>query len=217
MAILETRSRILGENDDPERVIASQSSKTILEDTDGTTEMAVDVPPASAKLFVVMSAAGETAAGELPKGARVDLVDPEGQTAQSALPSEVSTGGQVIVVDNPRPGRWRALVRYVKNSAVVVRACSMKDYALAEIKEKWPALACGGCKEVLLVAVAGAVVYVGAASAAAAGAPAAVISIASARFGLPEFVVKHILERMWGESLERLTHEACGLLRMCGS
>jgi hypothetical protein len=217
MAILETRSRILGEIGNSESQIASTSSKTILEDADGTTEMAIDVPPATSKLFVVMSAAGDTAAGEVPKAARVDLLDPDGQAAQSALPPDVSAAGQVIVVDNPRPGRWRAVVRYVKNSAVVVQACSMRDYALAQIKEQWPALACGGCKELLLVAVAGIIVYAGAASAAAAGAPAAVIAIASAKFGLPEFVVKHILDRMWGESLERLTQQVCGLLRMCGS
>lgn len=216
MAIVETRSRILGEIDNPESVIASQSSKTIVEDRDGTTELVVDVPPATAKLFVVMTAAGESAAGELPKDARVDLVDPDGRPAQSALPPDAGMRGHVVVVDNPRPGRWRALVRYVKNSAVVVRACAMKDYALAEIKEKWPALACGGCKEVLLFAVAGVIAYVGTASVAAAGAPAAVIAIASSKFGLPEFVVKHILERMWGESLERLTHQACGLIQMCG-
>jgi hypothetical protein len=216
MAILETRSRILADISNPESQIASMSSKTILEDADGTTEMAIDVPPATSKLFVVMSAAGETAAGEFPKDARVDLVDPDGQAAQSAVPPDVSTAGQVIVVDNPRAGRWRAVVRYVKNSAVVVGACSMKDYALAEIKEKWPNLACSGCKEVLLFVVAGVVVYVGAASAAAAGASAAVIAVASGKFGLPEFVVKHILDRMWGESLDRLTQQVCGLLRMCG-
>ena len=216
MAILDRRSRILGEIDNPESAIASVSTRTIVESTDGTTEIAIDVPPATAKLFVVMSAAGESAAGEVPKDARVDLVDPDGQPAQSALPSDADTGGHVVVVDNPRPGRWRALVRYVSNSAVVVRACAMKDYALAQIKEKWPALACGGCQELLLVAVAGVVVYVGAASAAAAGAPAAVIAVASAKFGLPEFVVKHILERMWGESLERLTHQVCVLIQVCG-
>lgn len=215
MAILETRSRILGDTGNPESEIASQSSKTILEDTDGTTELAIDVPPATAKLIVVMSPAGETAAGEIPKGAQVDLVDPDGQAAPSDLPPGASPAGQVIVVDKPRPGRWRAVVRYVKNSPVVVRACAMKDYALAQIKEKWPTLACGGCKEFLLVAVAGVIVHVSAASAAAAGVPAAVIAAVSGKFGLPEFIVKHILDRMWGESLDRLTHEVCGMLGMC--
>ena len=43
MAILDTQSRILGEIDNPENVIASLSGKTIVEDTDGTTEMAIDV------------------------------------------------------------------------------------------------------------------------------------------------------------------------------
>lgn len=70
----------------PESLIASQSSKTIVEDRDGTTELVIDVPPATAKLFVVMTAAGESAAGELPTDSRVDLVDPDGRPAQSALP-----------------------------------------------------------------------------------------------------------------------------------
>ncbi|HTM04959.1 MAG TPA: hypothetical protein VL173_15730 [Vicinamibacterales bacterium] len=174
------------------------------------------VPPESTKLFVAVGVDGGRPAAEPPEGVEsVQLLGPDGESHPALVPEANIYGRMIFVIDNPRPGRWRAVVRHAKNSRFVIRATAMTEHAIEAIKARWPRWRCTGCKEGFQGAVA-------AAASCAAGMlvgmtlPAALtIGGLAAHFRVPERVMDYIIKRVSDVSLDRLIEEVCEQMEMC--
>jgi hypothetical protein len=124
-------------------------------------------------------------------------------------------GRVLFVVDDPRPGRWRVIVRHARDSSFVVRAVAMRDRAVEYIREKWPSIRCTACKESLNASVA---LAVGILSGGAAGVFAgSTLAYLVGRTRLPEHVIKYLMERMFDTSIDRLVEGACERMQMCAA
>lgn len=154
-------------------------------------------------------------AAEPPRGVTDVRLEPvEGEPA-APVASDNSGGRVLFVVDNPKPGRWRVIVRHVKESAFVVRAVAMRDSALDYVREKWPTLRCGACKEGLHAAVAVAVGLLTNAVSGGAAMTATTIAWIADRTRLPNYVIDHILQRMFGTTIDTLVDEVCERMQLC--
>ncbi len=200
-----------------DNVIIASSTTSVDEKEEGVSEIPVFVPPGSGSLLVAVTGPENAPAAEPPRGVtEVTLVAEEGGVAVPVAPDNAK-GGAVYVVDNPKPGRWRVIVRHVKESAFVVRAVAMRDSALEYVREKWPTLRCGACKEGLQAAVAIAVGLLTNAVTGGAALAATSIAFIAERTRLPNYIIDYILKRMFGTTIDTLVEEVCERMEMCTS
>lgn len=196
-------------------VIGISSSTAIVEREQGEREIPIDVAEDATNLLLAVSANGDQPSGSRPAGLiGVQLYDPEGNKVSPLAPDE-AYGRIIFSVKAPKPGRWRAIVNYAKNSSFVVHASALSDRAMDYLRHHGPAIACTGCKECLQAAIAVAVAYLAGMAAAAAGVTAVAVKTLALRTGLSEQVISYIAGRLLGCSLDQLVEGACIRMQMC--
>jgi hypothetical protein len=214
MAVVTTRYALRA-NDDPEAIPEIVSVKTVVTaDEDGRRDMPIPVQAEAAQLLVSVGPADEGRPSN-PLNATVDmtLVGPD-ERPITPLARLGNYGSVIFVVENPRPGRWRAMFRYAAKSSFVVRAVSMTKHAREALERALPRVKCTGCREGLEAAIAAAVVYLGGLvmGAAVPVVPAAAVAQV---FSLPEKLIDYLLTRVKDASMETLIQEACVFMRLC--
>jgi hypothetical protein len=217
MPVFDRRIAISDEAGESKRPPAVVSSSTTVQDAESeVTDIGLFVPPEAVGLFVSVGPDGEEPATAPVQGVQsVELRSLEGD--ERLAPQENIHGRVIFVVETPRAGWWRAIVRHAKGSSFVVRATAISRDAIEVVRRQWPKWRCTGCKEGLSALVEVAAVYIAGLLTGTAIATFPALSVAglALRFHLPEKVIEYILKRVMDVSLDALIDGACMQMELC--